>query len=75
MPRPDEVSYNSLITACAKDGHLDSAEYWINKMYDAGLRPDEVSYHSVMDAWEHRGRMDKFGYWLQQKIFSSLIRG
>lgn len=42
--------YNALISACAKRGDLQRAEFWLNRMVTHSLGADVVSYSTVINA-------------------------
>ena len=45
-----QVSYNSVINACAQKGRVSRAEMWLEKMLAAGVKTDAFSYNSVINA-------------------------
>merc|ERR1719456_895937 len=46
----DAVSYNMLISACAKNGKCDRAHYWMQQMLNKNVKPDVASFNSVIDS-------------------------
>lgn len=44
------VTYNTVISACARSREVGMAKNLLSKMKKEGLRPDEVSYNSVIGA-------------------------
>merc|ERR1719162_2386655 len=46
----DAVSYNMLISACAKNGKADRARFWMRQMLDKSVKPDVASFNSVIDS-------------------------
>merc|ERR1719375_2551603 len=47
--KADAVSYNMLISACAKNGKSDRARYWMQQMINKDVKPDVASFNSVID--------------------------
>lgn len=61
---PDRISYNSVLTALAKDsnpGSTEQAEELLGKMEvidrpgQQSVKPDKISYTTVIDAWSRSG--------------------
>lgn len=48
--RPDTVSYNLVIRACAKKGDIKGAENWLKRMKTNGVEATVCSYNTVLDA-------------------------
>ena len=48
--KPDEVTYNSVINACARKSEAKQAEQWLERMCKAGMKPDIVGYTPTRDA-------------------------
>ena len=40
-----EVSYNSVINACAQTGYVERAEMWLGRMLEAGVQANEARAH------------------------------
>ena len=47
---PNEITYNSVINACAKGGESQRALNLLDEMRSRGLVPDEITYSSVINA-------------------------
>jgi pentatricopeptide repeat protein len=47
---PNEITYNSVINACAKGDESQSALDLLDEMRSRGLVPNEITYNSVIDA-------------------------
>ena len=45
---PDAVTYNSLLYAFAKDGHVDKVEKLCDEMVRLGFGEDEMAYNTVL---------------------------
>ena len=46
----DAAVFNAAINACAKAGDVATAEGFLSKLQEAGLRPNVVSYTAVISA-------------------------
>ena len=69
---PDEVTYNSVIHACAKKGEVQKAEQWFNWITKAKLCPNEVTYSSVIHACAEKGEVDKAEQWFERMTKAKL---
>lgn len=56
---PDLVSWNSLISGCARHGHGHHALELFERMRSHGVEPDETTYLSVLSACSHVGLVDE----------------
>uniref|UniRef100_A0A7S1KEG5 Pentacotripeptide-repeat region of PRORP domain-containing protein n=1 Tax=Vitrella brassicaformis TaxID=1169539 RepID=A0A7S1KEG5_9ALVE len=54
--RPDHRSFNSVISACSKNGQMDLAFSFTLEMQTYGFRPNEVTYHALVFAADDRLR-------------------
>merc|ERR1719498_1860694 len=54
---PDVVSYNTIITACAKAGDLELAEEWLNRMEKAGIKPNLVPFLCMIQSHSCQGHV------------------
>ena len=45
-----ESTYNALISACARKGDVDRAEFWLKKLLKSNAQADVASYSSVIHA-------------------------
>ena len=45
-----ESTYNALISACARKGDVDRAEFWLKKLLKSTAQADVASYSSVIHA-------------------------
>ena len=52
---PNDVPYNSLITACAKVGKTEEVLDVFKSMQAAGVEADDISYNSLITACENGG--------------------
>ncbi|KAJ7518193.1 hypothetical protein O6H91_21G058700 [Diphasiastrum complanatum] len=50
MSKRDEVSWNTMITACAQQGDVQEAFHFFKKMQEEGVEPGIVAYISVLRA-------------------------
>merc|ERR1719262_37924 len=62
----DAVSYNMVISACAKQGNGDKARAWMQKMLDNGVKPDIASFNSAIDSCARCGDTNGAGKWLSR---------
>jgi len=53
--KPDVVSYNFLIHACAKKGDFRGAEKWLQQLESKGFKGTNCSYNLVLDACAKAG--------------------
>merc|ERR1719335_291121 len=60
----DAVSYNMLISACAKNGKSDRAHYWMQQMLNRNVKPDVASFNSVIDSCARTGDLSGASKWL-----------
>merc|ERR550514_2536114 len=60
----DAVSYNMVISACAKKGDGDKARAWMQQMLDNGVKPDIASFNSAIDSCARCGDTSGAEKWL-----------
>merc|ERR1719324_1482627 len=60
----DAVSYNMLISACAKNGKSDRANHWMRQMLSKDVKPDVASFNSIIDSCARTGDMSGASKWL-----------
>merc|ERR1719335_208631 len=60
----DAVSYNMLISACAKHGKSDRARHWMQQMMNKDVKPDVASFNSVIDSCARTGDIAGASKWL-----------
>lgn len=63
---PDVVTYNVIISTCARAQDPDHAEFWLHKLLskEAGLEPDAVSFCMTVDACVRAGDALRAERWL-----------
>jgi len=61
---------NSVVSACAKGGHVASSEAWLTKMLAMGLCPDEASFKALVNAYARQGNVAQAQGWLNKMIES-----
>ncbi len=54
--RPNVVTYNSLIAACAHGAHWEDAERCFQQMLAEGCSPDGITYSALITAFERGGQ-------------------
>jgi len=55
-----------MINACAKAGDIESADHWLGRMLQAGLKPDDKTYNSLMHACGRNGNPERAELWYAQ---------
>merc|ERR1719171_682494 len=60
----DAVSYNMVISACAKKGDGEKARMWMQRMLDDGVKPDGASFNSTIDSCARCGDTNGAEKWL-----------
>ncbi|RHN53470.1 putative tetratricopeptide-like helical domain, DYW domain-containing protein [Medicago truncatula] len=58
MPRPDLVSWTSLIVGYAQNGQPDMALQFFESLLRSGTKPDEITFVGVLSACTHAGLVD-----------------
>lgn len=53
--RPSAVTFNSLISACAREGLVEEAESFFEGMGEFELEPDTVTFNAMMDMYVKQG--------------------
>lgn len=66
--RPDTVSYNLVIRACAKKCDFKSAEEWFARMESQGLEATVCSYNTVLDACAKSDNAEQCEAWLNAML-------
>ena len=56
-----------MIDACAKQGGLEMAERWLQRMSEKNVEANVVTYTSLIDACAKRGDLELAEHWLVQK--------
>lgn len=59
LPRPDLVSWTSLINGYAQSGQPDEALRLFELLLKSGTRPDHITFAGVLSACTHAGLVDK----------------
>ena len=59
MPRPDLVSWTSLIVGYAQNGQPDEALKFFELLLQSGTEPDQVTFVGVLSACTHAGLVEK----------------
>lgn len=59
MPKPDLVSWTSLIVGYAQHGQSDEALQMFESLLKSGTKPDHVTFVGVLSACAHAGLVDK----------------
>lgn len=59
MPRPDLVSWTSLIVGYAQNGQPDKALRFFELLLKSGTKPDQITFVGVLSACTHAGLVDK----------------
>jgi pentatricopeptide repeat domain-containing protein 1 len=66
------VRYNAAIDRAAKAGDLVTAEDYMARMQQAGIKPSVVSFGTVINACAKAGKTTRARYWLTQMIAAGL---
>ncbi|EXC24858.1 hypothetical protein L484_013224 [Morus notabilis] len=59
MPKPDLVSWTSLIVGYAQHGQPNEALQMFESLHKSGIKPDHVTFVGVLSACTHAGLVDK----------------
>lgn len=59
IPRPDLVSWTSLIGGFAQNGQPDRALHYFELLLKSGTKPDQITFVGVLSACTHAGLVDK----------------
>ncbi|URD72584.1 PPR repeat [Musa troglodytarum] len=59
MPKPDLVSWTSMVSGYAQNGYPEEAIRYFELMLQAGTRPDHIAFVGVLSACTHAGLVDK----------------
>merc|ERR1719160_1673726 len=68
----DAVSYNMVISLCAKQGATERAHEWMLRMLGAGVCADSASFNSVIDACARCGDIKGAEQWLSKMLASGV---
>merc|ERR1719261_1332171 len=68
----DAISYNMLISLCAKLGVPEKADEWMRRMVQAGVCPDVASFNSNIDACARSGDITGAEQWLTKMAGAGL---
>ena len=49
--KPEIITYNAVIDACAKSGDMEEAVEWLSKTQEARLKPNVIAYNAVINAF------------------------
>merc|ERR1719386_653532 len=63
---PDVVTYNALISTCARARKPERAEYWMKAMSDDNIEADAVSFCTIIDAWTRGGDVFRGLSWFER---------
>jgi len=66
--KPDTVSYNLVIRACAKKGDFKGAEQWLSRMELNGVEATVCSYNTVLDSCAKADNAEACEAWLQTML-------
>jgi pentatricopeptide repeat protein len=61
-----QVTYSSVIKACAQAADVDGAERWFRAMCKVGFVPNAVPFNTVLNACARARNVAKAEEWLQQ---------
>ncbi|THU64303.1 hypothetical protein C4D60_Mb01t25030 [Musa balbisiana] len=59
MPKTDLVSWTSMVSGYAQNGHPEEAIRYFQLMLQSGTRPDHIAFVGVLSACTHAGLVDK----------------
>ncbi|CAD5191459.1 unnamed protein product [Musa acuminata subsp. malaccensis] len=59
MPKTDLVSWTSMVSGYAQNGHPEEAIRYFELMLQSGTRPDHIAFVGVLSACTHAGLVDK----------------
>lgn len=63
---PNDVTFSSVIKACAQAADVPAAERWFEAMIRAGHTPNAVPYNTVLNACARARNVDKAEEWLDK---------
>merc|ERR1719265_636736 len=69
--KPDGVSFNSVIHACARQGNIKRAEHWLRKMQESGIEPNVISFNVIIDACMKADDAEEAEKWLARMLEKS----
>ena len=55
--RPHDVSYNTVLKACAREGDVKQTEQWFERRCATGMKPHILSSSSVINACAQQGEV------------------
>ncbi len=56
---PDVITYNTVISACAKRGDMERLERWLARMEEENVVPNAITYTSVISACAKGGDVER----------------
>lgn len=62
---PNEVTYSSVIKACAQAADIEGAEKWFHAMCKVGFVPNAVPFNTVLNACARARNIEKAEEWLK----------
>ena len=64
--KPNRVTYNILMSSCAKMRDAQGAEQWMLQMLEEGVRPCTVSFTAVISAFAKVGDLESAEAWFRR---------
>merc|ERR1719262_1602698 len=62
---PNAICYNAVIHACSREGNVERAKYWIEKMASQGVPPTVNSFSTIIDMLAKKGEINAALSWLK----------
>merc|ERR1712032_1663328 len=63
LGNPNMICVKMVITACGKNGQVERAAIWLQRMHSLGIEPDVMIYNTVIDGCARSGEVDKADEW------------
>lgn len=60
---PDIDTFTAIVNTCAKSGHSEKAEKWLDKMTAAGIEPNVSCYSAMIEACVKNGDLEHAEFW------------